>query len=259
MNRTGLLIALAIAAVVGIVFGLHPEFDLRLSQPFYEIDRGGNKFGLRTDTMLMWVRETAMWLVTAIALVPGLALATKIVWPRSRLKVPGRAIVFLLTTLALAPGLWANVILKDNWGRPRPIDVPQFGGEEPFKAWWDPRGICPKNCSFVTGDGSGAFWTMAPAALAPAPWQPVAFGAAIAFGAGVGVLRMSFGGHFFTDVVFAGVFTFVIIWLVQGYLYRWPRTRTTDEAIERGIERIAIPPHDFVMRFFGKGSSQERP
>ena len=140
----------------------------------------------------------------------------------------------MLTTLALAPGLFANVILKDHWSRPRPIDVPQFGGAEPFVAWWDPRGVCPKNCSFVTGDGSGAFWTMAPAALAPPAWRPAAYAAAIAFGAGVGLLRMSFGGHFFSDVVFAGVFTFLIIWLMHGYLYRWPRTRTTDEAIERG-------------------------
>lgn len=252
MNRTGLLIALAVAAVVGVVFGLYPELDLRLAQPFYEIDRGGNKFGLRTDEMLIMVRESAMWLITAIALVPGLALFIKFVRPRTKLKVPGRAIVFMLTTLALAPGLFANIILKDNWGRPRPIDVPQFGGTEPFKAWWDPRGVCPKNCSFVTGDGSGAFWTMAPAALAPPAWRPAAYAAAIAFGAGVGVLRMSFGGHFFTDVVFAGVFAFIIIWLVHGWLYRWPRTRTTDEAIESRIERVATPPHDFIMRMFGK-------
>jgi membrane-associated PAP2 superfamily phosphatase len=252
MNRTGLLIALAIAAVVGVVFGLYPELDLRLAQPFYEIDRGGNKFGIRTDAMLIMVRESAMWLITAIALVPGLALFMKFVRPRTKLKVPGRAIVFMLTTLALAPGLWANIILKDNWGRPRPIDVPQFGGNEPFKAWWDPRGVCPKNCSFVTGDGSGAFWTIAPAALAPPAWRSAAYAAAIGFGAGVGVLRMSFGGHFFTDVVFAGVFTFIIIWLMHGCLYRWPRTRTTDEVIEGRIERAAIPAHDFIMRLFGK-------
>ena len=252
MNRTGLLIALAVAAVVGVVFGLYPELDLRLSQPFYEIDRGGNKFGLRTDDMLIMVREASMWLITAIALVPGLALAIKLMLPRTKLKVPGRAIVFMLTTLALAPGLVANIILKDNWGRPRPIDVPQFGGSEPFKPWWDPRGVCPKNCSFVTGDGAGAFWTMAPAALAPPAWRPAAYAAAVAFGAGVGVLRMSFGGHFFSDVAFAGVFTFIIVWLVHGWLYRWPRTRTTDEVIEQGIERVTIPPHDFVMRLFGK-------
>ena len=92
----------------------------------------------------------------------------------------GRAVLFLVTTLALGPGLVTNVILKDHWGRPRPIDVTQFGGNEHFVPWWDPRGDCPGNCSFVSGDVSGAVWTVAPAALVPLPWRPLAYGAALA-------------------------------------------------------------------------------
>ena len=33
MNRTGLLIALAVAAVVGVIFGLRPDLDLKLAGP----------------------------------------------------------------------------------------------------------------------------------------------------------------------------------------------------------------------------------
>ena len=54
----------------------------------------------------------------------------------------------------------------------------------------------------------------------------------------VGLLRMAAGAHFFSDVVFAGVFTFLLIWLVHGWLYRWPRTRTSDAEVEQGIERL---------------------
>ena len=39
----------------------------------------------------------------------------------------------------------------------------------------------------------------------------------------------------FTDVVFSGVFTFLVIWLVHGLVYRWPTTRLSDDAIERAI------------------------
>ena len=46
---------------------------------------------------------------------------------------------------------------------------------------------------------------------------------------------MSGGGHFFTDVVFAGVFTFLVIWTMHGLIYRWRRTRTTDEAVEQSL------------------------
>ena len=147
--------------------------------------------------------------------------------------------VLMMITLALAPGVIANLILKEHWGRPRPIDVAEFGGNEHFRAWWDPRGDCAKNCSFVAGEPSGAFWTMAPAFLAPPSWRAAALAAAVTFGAAVGVLRMAAGAHFFSDVVFAGVFAFLTIWLTHGCLYRWRRTRTTDEAIERALERFS--------------------
>jgi membrane-associated phospholipid phosphatase len=146
----------------------------------------------------------------------------------------------MLVTLALAPGVVANLVLKEHWGRPRPIDVAEFGGDEHFRPWWDPRGDCPKNCSFIAGEPSGAFWTLAGAAVVPPQWRALAYGSALAFGAAVGVLRMAAGAHFFSDVVFAGVFSFLVIWLVHGWLYRWPRTRISDEAVERALERIEL-------------------
>jgi membrane-associated phospholipid phosphatase len=57
------------------------------------------------------------------------------------------------------------------------------------------------------------------------------------FGTGVGVLRMAAGAHFFSDVVFAGVFTFLLIWLTHGWLYRWRPTRISDGDVEAALER----------------------
>ena len=43
MNRTGLLIALAIAAVAGLVFGLYPGLDLEVARYFHGFaDRSHN-------------------------------------------------------------------------------------------------------------------------------------------------------------------------------------------------------------------------
>ncbi|MEA2830982.1 MAG: lipid 4-phosphatase, partial [Bradyrhizobium sp.] len=36
MNRTGLFIALALALVVGSLFGIYPELDLKLAALFYD-------------------------------------------------------------------------------------------------------------------------------------------------------------------------------------------------------------------------------
>jgi hypothetical protein len=40
-------------------------------------------------------------------------------------------------------------------------------------------------------------------------------------------------------VVFSGVFTFLIVWMMYGLIYRWRATRITDEQVEGVIERIA--------------------
>ena len=244
MNRTGLIIAISIAAVVGLIFGLTPAFDLRISAAFFDPEK--KDFMLRWSPPLGFLRDAAMWVVAALAAPAIIALIAKILCPRRRLLIAGRALVFLIATLAVAPGLVTNVVLKDYWPRSRPIDVPQFNGEERFTAWWDPRGGCPKNCSFVGGEASGAFWTLAPASLSPPAWRAVAYGAALVFAAGVSALRIAFGAHFFTDVVFSGVFTYFIIWFAYGLIYRWRPTRFSDEAVERTIERFALPGYDAV-------------
>ena len=236
MNRTGLVIALATAAVVGLVFGIWPDLDLKLAALFYDPARHG--FWRSHDPTYLRLRDASTWLVALVAAPAVVALLLKLLRPRRPLVVPGRAIVLMLLTLALAPGVLANLLLKEHWDRPRPIDVAEFGGAEHFRPWWDPRGDCPKNCSFIAGEPSGAFWTLSAAAVAPPPWRAFAYGAALAFGAAVGVLRMAAGAHFFSDVVFAGVFTFLLIWLTHGWLYRLPRTRITDAAVERVLERV---------------------
>jgi lipid A 4'-phosphatase len=236
MNRTGLVIALAIAAVVGVVFAIRPDLDLKLAASFFDPGHGG--FWRSFHPAWLRARDVATWLIALVAFPAVAAPAMKLLRPSQPLKIPGRAIVLMLTTLALAPGVVANLVLKEHWGRPRPIDVGEFGGDEHFRPWWDPRGDCPKNCAFVAGEPSGAFWTLAPAAVAPPQWRALASGAALAFGAAVGFQRMAAGAHFFTDVVFAGVFTFLVIWLTHGLLYRWRATRISDAAVERALERL---------------------
>jgi lipid A 4'-phosphatase len=253
MNRTGLIIALVIAAITGLVCGLYPEFELSVARHFYEVvDAQNNMFAWRLYPQLMLARDIGLWVGTAIIIPVLAALAIKFIVPKRKMLVPGRAAIFLIATLALGPGLLVNVVLKDHWGRSRPIDVTQFGGSDHYVRWWDPRGDCPNNCSFVSGDVSGAFWTIAPAALAPPQWRVFAYGAALALGTGMAALRLMAGAHFLSDVVFAGVFTFLIIWLAHGLIYRWPRTRITDAAVETAIERIAMPGYLALCSLFGR-------
>jgi lipid A 4'-phosphatase len=259
MSRTGLIVALAVAAAAGLVFGLYPELDLRVARYFYEFADGNrNMFALRLSPPLMLARDAGLWIGTLLVAPAVGALAIKLMFPRRKLLMSGRAILFLTATLALGPGLLVNVLLKDHWGRPRPIDVTQFGGNEHFVAWWDPRGDCEKNCAFVSGDVSGAVWTIAPAALAPPQWRAVAYGAALTLGLGMAAVRVMAGGHFVSDVIFAGVFTFLIIWIGYALIYRWPRTRLSEEAVERRIERAGRARYDLNKRLFAKKDKTTR-
>lgn len=252
MNRTGLIIALAVAVVVGLVFGFYPQLDLRIAKPFHDIvDGSGNRFAWGFQAWLLLVRSAALMIPALLVLPAVAAVLLKLILPWRRMLIPGRAALFLIATLALGPGLLVNVGLKDHWSRPRPIDVTVLGGNEHFVPWWDPRGDCPANCSFVSGDVSGTAWTLAPAALAPPQWRALAYGAALTLTLGMAVMRVVAGGHFFTDAVFAGVFTFLLIWLVHGLIYRWPRTRMADEQVERALARAGSPAYEFLSRLFG--------
>lgn len=249
MTRRGLAIALAIALVGGMLFGMFPEADTRFSALFY--DETSHRFPLAAMPWAGVLRDALQALPWLIAAPAAIALVAKLAWPSRRLMLSGRAIVLLLATFLIVPGLIANGLFKTHWNRPRPNETVQFGGALPFVAWWDPRGQCPENCSFFSGEAAAAFWTYAPAALAPPVMRPLAFGAATALGLGTGLMRVAFGRHFLSDVIAAGLVSYVVIWLMHGYLYRWPRTRWREEALDESLTRLAMPAHRVARRALG--------
>jgi lipid A 4'-phosphatase len=230
MTRAALITALAVGFVFGLLCAVDPQLDLDLAA--LSFDPAQHLFVVNAQAWVQHTRMAARIVIALLALPAFLAILLKLIWPQRRMLIEARAALFLVATLALGPGLLTNVVLKDHWGRPRPIDVQQFGGDYRFEPWWDPRGDCPNNCSFVAGEPSGAFWTLAPAALAPPPLQAIAYGAALAFGIGLGVFRMAAGAHFFSDVVFAGVLMYLVIWTAHGLIYRWPATRLDEKTLE---------------------------
>ncbi len=231
MNRLGLVFALGVAILTGLAFGFWPDLDLRIAALFFDQSTG---FKLNRNPLLSMLRDGAMWIVAAFVAPAFAALLLRPWRPRARLIMSSRAAIFLILTLSLGPGLLVNVLFKDHWHRPRPWQVAEFGGPHRFTPWWSMSGGCARNCSFVAGEASGAYWTLAPAALAPPAWRAAAYAGAIGFGAAVGLLRMSFGAHFFTDVVFAGVLTFLLIWIAYGVMFRW-RGAISAQAIDGGL------------------------
>jgi membrane-associated phospholipid phosphatase len=223
-----------LAVLTGLVFAVAPGIDLAVASFFHDV-------GIRTAMPRLYgaieVARSLEPVVTTLAIAPAVAVvAVKMFWPKRPTLMRSRAALFLILTLVLGPGLLVNAVLKDHWSRPRPGMVTEFGGTMSFKPWWDPRGACAANCSFVSGETSSAVWLAAPALLMPAPWRYAALGGVAVYAATIAFMRVLLGGHFLSDVIFSAIFTGLVIWTVHGLLFRW-RTRPSDQAIDAGFER----------------------
>jgi len=127
---------------------------------------------------------------------------------------------FLLITLLAGPGFLVNLVLKDNTlGRPRPQHIEQFGGEMVFAPAFHYSGACDKNCSFVSGHAAIGFFLMS---LAWVRQRRIWLVFGLTLGGLVGFVRILQGGHFLSDVIFAGwvvYFTCVVTARLMGIPY----------------------------------------
>ncbi|MGZ3410261.1 MAG: phosphatase PAP2 family protein [Xanthobacteraceae bacterium] len=217
MRALSLGLILAGLAIVAVVFTLYPELDLRIAVLFY--DPAKLTWPLADNPVIVSLRN----LNSAIDIVIGIVLAFALIvawrYPTQPHLVSRRAVIFLVVTFVLVPGLIANGIFKEHWSRPRPSHITQFGGPAQFVAWWDPRGTCQRNCSFFSGEVSSAAWTIAPALLVPGVAGVVAIVAAFAFTIAIAVVRMAQGGHFVSDAAFGALLTWLTIWIAVNLRY----------------------------------------
>jgi membrane-associated PAP2 superfamily phosphatase len=164
-------------------------------------------------------------------------------WLPGRLLAWRRPALFLVLAAALGPGLTVNVIFKDHYGRPRPREVVELGGQERFLPVWVP-GSDPQAKSFPCGHCAIGFYLSTPWLVLRRRRRGLAWGflaAGVAWGGLLGLARMMAGGHFLSDVVWAAGMT----WLVALLLHRLlrpedppPAPTPASLAAERGRARL---------------------
>lgn len=203
--------------VCAVVFSLWPQIDIVVSARFYDASAGF--IGERTPWVMTLYRGIPLM---SKAVIIGLFIALFAYafqrgdqGRRRRIQV-----AYLITALALGPGLLIDVVLKDYWGRARPAKVEAFGGQRNFTPALVPSNQCEGNCSFVSGHASAGFYLVSlgflGGAVARRRWTLIGLAVGTLFGLG----RVAQGGHFLSDVVFSFYATWLGAWLAWRLFVR---------------------------------------
>lgn len=204
LSMRGLWLSAAISAAVLILF---PQMDVAVSAWFY--DEAGRFFPFRVHPLGEFARKVVPVLLFAAAGVTALLGAASWVRRRPLCGITHRHALLVVLSLALGPGLVVNVLLKDNWGRARPSTIERFAQPHQTPLRYTPPLVpsdqCVDNCSFPSGHAALGFWTVSFALLVPPRRRRAAMAAALAFGVGMGLVRIAQGGHFLSDVAASGL------------------------------------------------------
>lgn len=199
-RRGWMLLGLQIAFLVAVSIGIAAlDLDRTIAGQFYSADNG---WFLARKPLWAWLHRYGT--------IPGLVmtLAALIGWGAGRF-VPALAslrrpcMVVALTSI-IAAGLLVNAVFKQYWGRPRPDQTIEFGGQ------WHYRHILPpgtpgKGASFPCGHCTMGFVFLSMAAFYRRN-KLLAYGgigAGIVLGTLLSAARMVQGAHFLSDTLWS--------------------------------------------------------
>ena len=234
---SGRLLAIA-ACLAAAVFSLFPEIDLRVSAWFY---RPGAGFFLAEWGPVRVLYHVVPLVTYAVIVFALLAILVHALGHRRLLGCDTRIAAYLVLALAIGPGLIANTVLKDHWGRARPSQVAELGGKSQFTPALVPTNQCQRNCSFVAGHAAMGYYLITFAFLVPARRaRRIAEAAALAAGSLIGFARIAQGGHFLSDVVFAGIVVYATSWWLHSLIV--VRGFPSTERLQRLAAAMQGPP-----------------
>lgn len=220
-----------------------PTIDLYVSGLFYTPESGffnntffsimfdyGELFGLASGA-------SALLLFGASFLIPK--------WKKLRLGA-----LAMLLTLVIGAGFLTNVVFKGCWGRPRPKQIIEFGGQHPYRPFWQPKFQTKSDPqkSFPSGHVAMGFYFLSLCLIGKRYQKPLLFYTGLCLtcilGGGLMVTRIVQGGHFFSDVIVSPVLMWYVACGIDLLVFRFS-TKITSEGYEKptpGSNSAGISP-----------------
>ena len=197
-----------------ILLSVGNNLDLYISSLAY---KGDSQFYLQSyDLVVLLFRKIILPLLILYLIFLtflSLFLPIKLIYLNYKIKI--REFFFIFISLFFNLILVVNLLLKDMWGRARPNDIINFGGEDNFTAWFEFSDACSKNCSFVSGDSSVGFSIIIFYFLSK---KIIFFWLSLFFGFSLGLVRILEGGHFISDIIISNFIIFSLTF-IQFYFY----------------------------------------
>ncbi|WP_245580038.1 phosphatase PAP2 family protein [Niveispirillum irakense] len=198
--------------LISFIFMIFPVIDLAVSRWFAE----GQVFVLVHQPVLKGLREFGLkspaYIISAMLLLIGMSILLP---QRYRLCEPHKPL-FVLLSFAAGPLLIVET-LKPLIGRARPRQLLEFGGSADFTPVWQFAGACARNCSFPSGEASGAAAALSLLVLVPTRLRRKAAFILIPLLMLIALNRVLFGAHFLSDVTLAWLFTM----LAMAWIWKW--------------------------------------
>jgi len=195
--------------VSSIIFVSFPQIDLEIASLFYD----GKSFPLNGSWIEDILYHSVKPLIITFALSSIVIFIYNYAKKKNLLGINSKAMLFIVLFLTIAPALIVNTTLKENWGRARPAQTINFGGQKEFTPAFiisDQDGY-----SFSSGHTAAAFSLLGFALLAKRR-QRLFVSLVLVYGTLVSLARMAAGGHFFSDVVTS----FFIVYISTHILYK---------------------------------------
>ena len=192
-----------------VFLSVAPSFDLFFSNIFYKGINiyGDHDFYLQGSDILTFIfRKLLLPLILIyILILPIISLFLPINKIFFNYIFSLKDIIFIWASSALGVIGLVNLVFKNMWGRVRPNDLRDFGGDGSFTPWYELSNICDLNCSFVSGDSSVGFLLIIFFFLIK---KKSYLFIALLFGFSLGLIRIMEGGHFLSDVLFSCLLVF---------------------------------------------------
>lgn len=130
--------------------------------------------------------------------------------------------LLIILTIGLGAGIITHAVFKDHWKRPRPRQIEQFGGTEPYRPFYEPNFFATGSFkSFPSGHCAMGFCFFAVAIQGRRtqnrPLLLIGITLALTLGISLSITRIAQGGHFFSDTFVAAC----LMWITAGTSDWW--------------------------------------